>query len=140
MAKDHKQSDSTKALLTEATSLDNSKKNLMSDVVGMPDDVDKDYIQRLLLKYEKVHPGWIKFTRDKAREQVGSDNLEFALTSGSASRKGKFTMGANTRYLLELPAELHEAIESYIPTMFRDQKHFYWFCKNFRELLIPEKY
>lgn len=130
MAQNHKQLSGSKDRLEEAVKLGDSTKMLMSDVVGMPDALDKEHIQRLIMKYEQVHPGWIKHTRDTAREELSGFNRDFAVVDKQAAR----------RYMLELPEELNNAIEKYIPTIFRDPKHFAWFIQNFKELMIPEKW
>lgn len=127
--------DDSEQLLKKAVELGDSTKTLMSDVIGMPDNLDKQYIQRLILNFEEAHPGWIKSTRDTAREELADKKFGTTKMSRSSS-----IAATNTRYMLELPEELNDAIEKYIPTIFRDIKHFQWFCRTFPELLIPEKY
>lgn len=109
----------------------------LGDAVGMPDDTDKENIRKIILKYEKKNPGEIKRILDFAKVHSLAAQNQYGLIS-EQSKKGISSSGI--RYLLELPPKLHEQIEEYIPTIFRDKKHFRWFCKNFKELLIPEKY
>lgn len=99
----------------------------MSDVVGMPDDEDKKNIQKIIDDYERDNPGDIQELIDYGKAHAKSD---FNLVGETSNR----------RYILELPPKLHAKLEEYIPTIFRDQKHFAWFCKNFKQLTIPEKY
>ena len=108
------------------------KEAMMSDVVGMPDERDREFIRRLILRYEREHPGFIKTYRDSAKQwfQMGGEREKYGLAGKQA----------NMRLIFELPVELGAAIEMHYPTMFRDKKHFRWFVKNFRELMIPEKY
>lgn len=113
-------------LLSTANQL-GGKKNLMSDVVGMPDNEDKANIQLIIDNYEKEFPGQIEDTITLARS--------FA--------KGEFNTvdkNSNRRYILELPPMLVGRLEEYIPTIFKDKRHFAWFCKNFKKLTITGKY
>lgn len=108
--------------------LDKQSYKTLGDAVGMPDATDKENIQNIILRYERKHPGEIKFHRDAARDRiVNAFNPNAVLDKNS-----------NRRYMLELPPKLHANIEAYIPTIFRDKKHFDWFKKNFKELLIPQ--
>lgn len=109
----------------------------IGDAVGMPDADDKAHIEKILLAYDKKHPGEIKFHRDNARANSVAGTNEYGLVSGGTSKHG--ITSENLRYLFELPPEVHEKIEEYIPTIFRSKKHFAWFCKNFKELMIPSK-
>lgn len=108
-------------------SMNKNEYKTLADAVGMPDDEDKRYIQRLLVAYDKKHPGEIQFHRDAARAR---QHNEWNVVDEDSHR----------RYLMEMPAGLHEKLEAYIPTLFREKKHFAWFCKNFPELMIPKKY
>lgn len=109
-----------------------SKKS-MADIIGMPDEVDKDYIRKLIMKYEKKHPGYIMSARNEAKK-------EYEAQGGRKQKFGEVNKSAHGRLIFELPEELHMQIERAYPTMFRDTKHFHWFVKNFKELLVPEKY
>lgn len=102
-------------------------KNL-ADAVGLPDKVDRDRIRRFLLRYEKKHPGEIKFHRDAARERLADP--KFAVVNKDSAR----------RYLFELPTEFGNWLSQTYPLMFKDKKHTQWFCNNFPELMIPEKH
>lgn len=102
----------------------------LADVIGLPDEVDKRRIQRYLLKYEKAHPGEIQFHRDAARERLSEENKKFAVIDKTSQR----------RYLFELPEEIGIWLGQAFPLMFKSREHTAWFCKNFKELMIPEKY
>lgn len=109
----------------------------LGEALGNPDSEDKERIRGIILRYEAKHPGEIKFHRDAARARlgVGVGKNEFAEMGAMMGEKN-----SARRYLMELPPELHEKIEAYLPTIFRSKKHFAWFCKNFKELLIAERY
>lgn len=102
----------------------------LADAIGMPDATDKAYITKLILRYEKRYPGLIKSAVDQAKEETHTKINEFAIIDKHSSR----------RYLFELPEELIANIEKAYPTMFREKKHFAWFCKNFKGLMIAERY
>lgn len=108
----------------------------LGDAVGMPDAQDRYFIRKLLLRYERSHPGVIKYTIDsaKADQQNNSggvkDITEFGLVDKHSDR----------RHIFELPESLVTEIEKYYPTMFREKKHFRWFVKNFKELMLPDRY
>lgn len=105
----------------------------MADVVGLPDEQDRQRIQRYLLRYEKAHPGEIQFHINMAREHfraAGGDKQKFGVTNKQA----------HGRTLFELPNEVGQWLEAAYPLMFRSKEHTAWFAKNFPELLIPERY
>lgn len=115
----------------------NKQYKSLGDAVGMPDEVDKERIRRIILKYEKQHPGEIGTIIEYAKIHSKAFTNEFGLVSGKGTTKG---ISSNSlRYQMELPPDLHRQIETYIPTIFSDKKHYAWFKKNFRELFIPEK-
>lgn len=120
--------DFAKEALTEAVK-NSTTLRTMADVVGMPDSQDKEFIQRLILNYDRAHPGQIKNVRDWAKEHTEGDG-KFNITNKQASG----------RLIFELPEELHRQIEIHYPTLFSDKKHFRWFCLHFKELMIPERY
>lgn len=105
----------------------------LGDAIGLPDDVDKERIRRLVLQYERKHPGYIQNAIDEAKAQ-------HALLGDRAVKFGEVNKGAGGRLLFELPEPLHKKISDAYPLMFSDKKHFQWFCKNFKELLVPEVY
>lgn len=114
----------------------NREVKTLGEAIGMPDDVDKAFIRRVILEYEQGYPGLIKHAVDEARRDQAAnssgvnDVTAFGLVDKSSSR----------RHLLELPEGLVTQLERYYPTLFRERKHFRWFIKNFKELLLPERY
>lgn len=110
--------------------------------VGMPDDIDKENIRRMILRFEKKHPGFIGHAREEARKDLVQNKGWEALDYGEIEKKGGkgITSTTNRTLVFELPEELMNKIEQAYPTMFRDRSHFQWFVKNFRELMVPEKY
>lgn len=107
----------------------------LGDAIGMPDEQDKTFIRNLILRYEEKNPGQILAYRDAGKEELAKNGLwngrqEFGVTGKQASM----------RMIFNLPSELHASIERYYPTMFREKTHFHWFIKNFKGLMLPEKY
>lgn len=105
-----------------------SSTDKLAEGIGLPDKQDKERIQRWLLKYEKEHPGEIKFHRDAARARL--KDPKFATIDDASAR----------RYLFELPEEFGNWLSQSYPLMFKAKTHTHWFCRNFPELLIPEKF
>lgn len=107
----------------------------LADVVGMPDAQDKEWIRKIILKYEKKHPGHIQKSVEDARKEMAEmssafhDVLEYGIVDKATNRKR----------VLELPEELGAMIEASYPTLFRDKKHLRWFLKEFPELRLPRK-
>src|SRR5688572_5416829 len=111
--------------------MDKTTKKTLGEAIGLPDDVDKENIRKIILKYDKKHPGYIQHAISEAKADfAGTDKAKF----------GEVNKSAHGRVLFELPEELHANLETYIPTLFREKTHLRWFIKHFKELLIPEKY
>lgn len=108
----------------------------VGDAVGMPDDIDKQRIERMIAKFEQKNPGYLLSLRNYARDNSVAGTNEYGLVSAS---KGRGISSDSGRYMMELPEELHKQIEEYIPTMWRSKKHLAWFCKHFKYLMIPSK-
>lgn len=109
---------------------DNKPKDL-SDVVGLPDKEDKRNILTLIKNYEIANPGQLKHTLDSARNDMKSQgDAKYGVVSEQAGR----------RLVFELPEGLILEIEKAYPLMFRDKNHFRWFVKNFKPLMIPDRY
>ena len=107
----------------------------LGEAIGMPTEADKAFIRNLILEYDRQNPGQIKAYRDDARNDLA--------VNGAFNGRQKFGVTgkqANMRMLFNLPPGLAHAIEKYYPTMFREKVHFHWFIKNYKELLVPEKY
>lgn len=116
------------------------KETLTSDAVGMPDEQDKEFLRKLILKFDKKYPGFIKTARDEARKELeaSSTAMDNKLEYGVVEAAGMSS--ARRSLVFELPEELMANIEKVFPSMFRDRKHFAWFATNFKELLVPDKY
>lgn len=108
----------------------------IGDGVGMPDEIDKTRVERIIAKYEAKNPGMLLALRNDARENSTAGTNDYGLIT-ETGKKG--ISSASQRYMMELPADLHATLEEYIPTLFRSKKHFSWFCKNFKYLMIPSK-
>lgn len=96
----------------------------IGDAVGMPDEQDRLQIKKIIEAFERKHPGEIRAHRDAA-----SAHLKELRTNVVGKKAGR-------RYAMEIPEPLFEALEKYIPTLFRSKKHFQWLRKNFKELFL----
>ena len=96
----------------------------LGSAVGMPDEVDKQQIRKIIDDFEKRNPGQIATARDATREYVKT--LKDAVVDKKSGR----------RYSLEIPEELFYKLEAYRPTIFRSPRHFKWLRKNFKELFV----
>jgi len=113
-----------------------------SDVVGMPDDWDKQNITTIIdnfckQKYKfngKWYTGqqWIVLA---IRDAKRSHQQE----SGGFNPKNIKIKDSDMRALLAMPPPLNATIVEAYPTMFRDRKHTYWFAKNFPVFLIAQE-
>src|SRR3954469_22828195 len=101
----------------------------MAEVVGLPDEEDKQRIRRYLLKYEREHPGEIAFHINMAKEH-------FRAAGGAKQKYGLVNKSAAGRTLFELPNEVGRWLEAAYPLMFRSKEHTAWFAKHFKELLV----
>lgn len=109
----------------------------LGSLIGMPDDEDKANIRRIILKYEKQYPGRVQHSIAEARKELEQS------TGGIWNKFSDHGVVEQETYrarILELPEGLHQRIEKYMPSIFRDRKHLAWFIKNFPELLVPKKY
>lgn len=112
---------------TTISTMTRSTKSL-ADAIGLPDEEDRIRIEMFLKKYEEDNPGEIQFHRDAARIRL------------SNKKHGVINEESGRRYLFELPQPIGIWLGQAYPLMFRDKRHLAWFCKNFKHLMIPEKY
>ncbi len=122
---------STEQFRKEATKQTSTK--TLADAIGLPDKEDKERIRLKLLEYEKAHPGEIGAIIALAKQN-------FQEQGGRKALYGESNKQARGRTLFELPVELGQWLEQAYPLMFRSKAHTAWFARNFRELLIIEKY
>lgn len=113
--------------------MDKTTIKTLGDAVGLPDEVDKERIRKMILRYDDKHPGYIKHAIEEARAQ-------HALLGGKTTEYGEVNKQAGGRLLFELPQGLYKKIDEAYPLMFREKSHLRWFIKHFKELLIPERY
>jgi len=111
---------------------DNTPSSL-ADVVGLPDDQDKQNILIIIKNYEKKHPG-------KVAHAISSARNDAKLEGGDLAKYGVANKASQNRLIFELPEDLVKKIEEAYPLMFRERPHFQWFVKHFKALMIPEKY
>lgn len=102
----------------------------IGDAVGMPDHIDRANVKNIIDGFEKENPGVIAFHRGNAKRQSAGFRNEF----------GEVDKNSRRRYVMEIPPPLYLQLEAYMPTIFREKKHFRWLVKNFKELVIPERY
>ena len=108
-----------------------TKKALMSDVVGMPDQEDEEFIQKLIQIHEKLTGGALRRTIEHTR-------MEFDAGKYGSLRNDDATVnkGSNMTYDFELPNSFVMLIEKYYPTMFRDINHYRWLKRKLPNLMI----
>lgn len=109
-----------------------SAKAMMSDVVGMPDDKDKEFIRNLVQIHERLTGGLLAYT-------IKASRTEFEAKSKFATKANiEATVSDESRmtYDFELPNSFVVMVEKYYPTMFRDRKHYAWFKKNLKGLMV----
>lgn len=116
--------------LTEAAKVGTTKA-LMSDVVGMPDAEDEEFIQRLITIHEKITGGLLAHTLRESRKEFDA-GAKGSLRNDSALVNKE----SNMTYDFEFPASFIMLIEKYYPTMFRDVKHYRWFKRKLPNLMI----
>lgn len=114
----------------------------LGDAVGMPDKEDWKNIVSI-----------IEVTRKACIKKYGFDILVDCIANARKDRTendnkygklhldyGLVNKDSNMRHVMELPEEFMHAIEKGYPIMFSNRDHFSWFCRNFKELLIGDKY
>lgn len=131
MGKKHKDDDRV-ADLFKAAEQAGSTKNLMSDVVGMPDSLDEEFIRKLIAVYEKATGGLLRFTITQARAEFDALNAHKSTFNDEAV----VSKDSNMTYDFELPLDFYQLVEKYYPTMFRDRRHFRWFKRKLPGLMI----
>lgn len=99
----------------------------------VPSNNDKEKIQRILLRYERKHPGYVL----NGIQEVRREHFQ---QGGRKQRYGEVNKQSQGRILFELPEELGQQITDIAPFVFKSKRHLHWFIKHFPELLIPESY
>lgn len=121
-----------------------------SDIVGMPDEWDKQNITNLIntfkvtpftftkddgTTYKRTGAQWIKAEVADSKRQNQTEGVgEISNPFGVKSKDSDMRIGTAIPRLL-----WHEIQEAY-PTMFRDTKHYTWFVKNFPEFRVTAKF
>lgn len=112
-----------------------TKKVLMSDVVGMPDQQDEEFIQKLIQMHEKMTGGALRKVLDYGRREFEAGKYGNLRNDVALVNKG-----SNMTYDFELPGSFVFLVEKYYPTMFRDVEHYRWFKRKLPGLMIrPNK-
>jgi hypothetical protein len=116
-----------------------------SEIVGMPDEVDIKNLNALITNFKADHfevygrmmtgQQWISYEVADAKEQ-----MELSGVGAMVNPHGVKSKETELRVGTAMPYVLWNAIERAYPTMFRDKKHFDWFCKNFREFVVASRY
>ncbi len=130
MGNNSEQAKKANVFLQEAAKV-GTKKHLMSDIVGMPDKEDEDFIARLIVIHEKITNGLLGYTMRQARREFDAGAKGSVFNDGAIVNKE-----TNMTYDFEFPASFVMLIEKYYPTMFRDIKHYRWFKKKLPHLMI----
>lgn len=127
------------------------------DVVGMPDDWDKQNVQTCIDNFSRrrfreceVYSIDHKTECDHLPTITGKKWIELSV---KASRKdaqlglnpfneyGMKNKESEGRLVSSMPVTLYNELSDTMPTVFRDKEHFSWFIKNFkRYFMVPDKY
>lgn len=115
-------------------------KNL-GDAIELPDKEDWDNIVRIINNYRK--DSIIRYGKDILVECIADARKEHLMAGAKYGRLSKefqlVNKDSNMRHIFEFPESFVHAIESVYPVMFTSTKHFHWFCRNFKQLAIPDK-
>ena len=106
-----------------------------ADLVGMPDEADKQNLQFIIDLYDKIHPGEIAMIVRQEREAERDNGLGGSLDPYLLKNKQ-----SDLRKVIAMPPNLVGTIKESYPTLFKDKKHFSWFVRNFPAFRISEKY
>lgn len=114
----------------------------LAGAVGMPDKEDYDNICNIISLYRKESVRRYGF--DILVDAIATARREHDEFGGKYENRAKgfnlVNKDSNMRYNFELPESLIRAIELAYPLMFTDLKHYTWFCKNFKSLMISERF
>jgi hypothetical protein len=114
----------------------------LGDAVGMPDEGDWKNIVNMIAVYRKASIA--KFGYDKLTDCIVNAKKEYEELGGKYDSIARgFNLAnkqSNMRLHFEFPQDFLLYIEQGYPTLFRSKKHYHWFCKNFKELMIPDRY
>ena len=124
-------SDSRITGFNEFANLKGTKKALMSDVVGMPDQQDEEFLQKLIQIHEKMTSGALRRVLDHSRREFSAGKYGNLRNDDAMVNKE-----SNMTYDFELPNSFVMLIEKYYPTMFRDINHYRWLKKKLPGLMI----
>lgn len=108
--------------------VDSMSRKDLADVVGMPDEKDRENIVAIIKKYDKHFKGEIEAVYRDAKKNA----TDHRYVSKFESKEGR------KRLSISLPTALMREIEEAYPAMFTSPKHFAWFERNFRGLVINE--
>ena len=130
-----KQADFSKEARAEATRLGHFK--TFGDDMPLPDQKDWENIVRLINKYRRESVQQYGF--DILIDCISNAKKEHAM-AGHGSDFLVVNKDSNMRHIFEFPESFVIAIQRVYPVMFTSKKHFAWFCRNFGELMLSEKY
>jgi hypothetical protein len=140
MAKRGKQNGFAKDFIGEAQTKGNIKS--LAGVVGMPDQEDWQNICSIISVYRKESIK--RFGFDILVDCIASARKDYAQYGGKYESKAKgfnlVNKDSNMRYHFELPESFVHVIEKAYPLMFVDKNHYHWFCRNFSELRISDRF
>lgn len=116
-----------------------------SDIVGMPDDWDKQNLTKLInnFKREKFNFEGVNFTGAEWIKNEVADAKKAHQLGGVGEVSNPFgtkIKDSETRIGSAVPNILWARILETYPTLFRDRKHFNWFIKNFPEFRVPGRW
>lgn len=106
-------------------------KGLMSDVIGMPDAKDEEFIRKLIAIHEQMTGGLLGYTIRESRREW--DLSKYASVHNDDATVNK---ASSMTYDMELPNSFVILVERYYPTMFRDRRHFRWLKRKLPGLMV----
>lgn len=114
----------------------------LGDAVGLPDQGDWRNIMNMITVFRKESIK--KYGFDILVDCIATARRDYLQNGGKYNAQAKdynlVNKGSNMRYHFELPESFVKTIELAYPLMFKNKKHYAWFCKNFSQLRITEKY
>lgn len=110
----------------------------LADAIGLPDEGDWKNIMNIITVFRKESVK--KYGFDILVDCIANARKDYAQYGGKHDKIGKeynlVNKDSSMRYHFEFPESFVKTVEIAYPFMFRNKKHYAWFCKNFKQLSI----
>lgn len=140
MPKNSKQSEFARDFSKEVSRTGSVKS--LGDAIGLPDDGDWQNITNIIGVYRKESVK--KYGFDILIDCIANARKEYHNFGGKydtlAVQKNLVNKDSGMRYHFEFPESFVKTIELAYPLMFKDRKHYHWFCKKFAGLGITGEF